>query len=632
MPLNYKAIREENEREYGVGVGRWGQSLLANRYDDRTHFLYELLQNAEDAITRRSRNSDRRSVQFHLGPQLLEIRHFGKPFDEADVRGICGIGKSTKSADLTAIGRFGIGFKSVYAYTDRPEVHSGADHFAIESFVWPVEIPPADQLLGQDETLIILPLKEPSDSAEIREALHNLGARTLLFLREIEEIEWKTEGGPSGLYLRSQPEYLDEGVRRVTLIGEVSDGAVFEEKWLLFSAPVSNDEGNQVGYVEVGFLMGNDGRARQEVITRVGTSPLVVFFPTVFETHLGFLVQGPYRTTPSRDTIPPRNSWNQSCVEKTKTVLNNALHWLRDNGLLDINVLRCLPLDRSKFAPGTMFAPVFDSIKGLLAAEPYIPSHGGGHAAARGSAIARTQELRELFTPEQLSNLLKTPEPRAWVTGEISDDRTPEIYRYLIQELGVEELRPESVITKLTAEFLEAQSDPWIAQLYTFLAGQRALLFRAKSLPLVRLSNGRHVQPFANGREQAFLPSTFETGFPTVRAAVCAREEALEFLRALGLTEPDPVDDVIWNVLPKYRKTPVEAVSDLQYEADIQRVLAAYRTDSDKRRKELVDELARTPYVHAVDAGSRHSAMVKPTEVYLATDRLQGLFEGVSGV
>ena len=39
--------------------------------------------------------------------------------------------------ELTAIGRFGIGFKSVYALTDSPEVYSGSEHFAIDSFVWP---------------------------------------------------------------------------------------------------------------------------------------------------------------------------------------------------------------------------------------------------------------------------------------------------------------------------------------------------------------------------------------------------------------------------------------------------------------------------------------------------------------
>ncbi|MCH7831938.1 MAG: hypothetical protein IIC55_03605 [Proteobacteria bacterium] len=42
------------------------------------------------------------------------------------------------------IGRFGIGFKSVYAFTDCPEIHSGDEHFAIESFVWPKGIPSAN--------------------------------------------------------------------------------------------------------------------------------------------------------------------------------------------------------------------------------------------------------------------------------------------------------------------------------------------------------------------------------------------------------------------------------------------------------------------------------------------------------
>jgi hypothetical protein len=43
-----------------------------------------------------------------------------------------------RSRDLTAIGRFGIGFKSVYAFTDRPEIHSGAEDFAIEGYIRPV--------------------------------------------------------------------------------------------------------------------------------------------------------------------------------------------------------------------------------------------------------------------------------------------------------------------------------------------------------------------------------------------------------------------------------------------------------------------------------------------------------------
>ena len=136
MTSDYQAIRLENERRYGTDIDRIGSMLLANRYDDRTHFIFELLQNAEDALARRSGWMGSRSISFCLTKERLRVSHFGRPFDQADVRGICGIAESTKE-DLTAIGRFGIGFKSVYALTNRPEIHSGAENFVIEKFVLP---------------------------------------------------------------------------------------------------------------------------------------------------------------------------------------------------------------------------------------------------------------------------------------------------------------------------------------------------------------------------------------------------------------------------------------------------------------------------------------------------------------
>src|SRR5881296_3920165 len=106
MASNYNAIRADNERRYGTDIGRIGPMLLTDRYDDRTHFIFEILQNAEDALARRTGWAGRRSVRFWLTTQQLQVSHFGKPFDEADVRGVCGIAESTKG--LTAIGRFGI--------------------------------------------------------------------------------------------------------------------------------------------------------------------------------------------------------------------------------------------------------------------------------------------------------------------------------------------------------------------------------------------------------------------------------------------------------------------------------------------------------------------------------------------
>jgi hypothetical protein len=160
MASDYAAIRIENQRRYGTDIGLYGPMLLSDRYDDRTHFIYELLQNAEDALKRRKGWEGSRAVRFSLTDDTLRLSHFGEPFGEGDVRGICGIARRTK--EETAIGRFGIGFKSVYAYTPRPEVHSGHEAFTIENFVSPKPAPAIER--NPDETIIVLPL-EPATAA-----------------------------------------------------------------------------------------------------------------------------------------------------------------------------------------------------------------------------------------------------------------------------------------------------------------------------------------------------------------------------------------------------------------------------------------------------------------------------------
>src|ERR1700722_2846353 len=103
MPSDYAAIRAENQHRYGTDIARIGPMLLADRYDDRTHFIFELLQNAEDALARRSGSSGSRAIRFDLDSDALTQSHHGNLFDDADVRGICGIAESTK--DRNAIGR-----------------------------------------------------------------------------------------------------------------------------------------------------------------------------------------------------------------------------------------------------------------------------------------------------------------------------------------------------------------------------------------------------------------------------------------------------------------------------------------------------------------------------------------------
>ncbi len=630
MASNYEAICEENRRRYGTDIGRIGPMLLADRYDDRTHFIFELLQNAEDALGRRDDKGGPRTVTFKLTPNRLSLSHFGRPFDEADVRGVCGIAESTK--DQFSIGRFGIGFKSVYTFTDRPEIHSGDEDFTIKDYVQPLRADRTERKAG--ETQIVLPLKAGDDSAqkEITAGFRHLGPGALLFLRNIEEINWSVDGGASGFYLRNSPEALGENVHRITVIGQESGKAEVDQNWLVFHREMFSNTRDAVGRVEIAFsLVANKDGPGRWAVQPVASSPLVVFFPTVVQTNLGFLVQGPYRTTPSRDNIPRGDPWNQHLVKETASLLVDSLRWMRDNAMLDTSALRCLPLDREKFLSGAMFAPVFETVRQALWSEPLLPRFDGGFIPASQAKLARTQELRDLLSPEQIDAVFGS-KASAWLTGVITPDRQPEIRSYLMQELNVAEVTPATLVPRLTKTFLESQSDDWVRRLYEFLSGQEAALRRSlDKIPLIRLEDGTHVVARENGAAKAFLPSAIKTGFPTIRSAVCASADARGFLIALGITEPDQVDDVVLNLLPKYQQQTVN-VDDEGYAADIERIRKAFGTDSKTQREKLITALRDTTFVMVVDKGNDKAYLAKPRSIYIATERLKQLFAGVPGV
>lgn len=169
-------------------------------YDEFSVFA-ELLQNAEDAYFQRQQlGMDMpepcsilyRYIQVEGVGRVLEVEHQGRPFNywqhgskqdrnfAKDVDGVLrsagsfkphsGVGGQPSGG--AAIGRFGLGFKSVYLITDCPEVYSGDWHFAIESGCLPKELPPPGEL-PQTATRIRLPLRDEAE--DFKDASQLLG-------------------------------------------------------------------------------------------------------------------------------------------------------------------------------------------------------------------------------------------------------------------------------------------------------------------------------------------------------------------------------------------------------------------------------------------------------------------------
>ena len=631
MAIDYGTIRADNERDWPK-IAKIGP-MLAGLYADRTHLLFELLQNAEDALRRR-RSDGPRSVTFEIGEDSLRVRHYGEPFNEDDVRSICGIGESTKQEDKTAIGRFGIGFKSVYAWTDRPEIHSAGEHFAIETWVHP--IPTAEIDSAPDETVIVIPFKdEMADSrGEIVKALQSDSGSALLFLREIGEIAWSADGESSGHYQREQKP-LGDDVHLVTIVGQGQAGSTdVESSWLVFSEPVE-DEGIPVGHVEIAFSYVAESADAPARIEPVSSSPLSAYFPTALETHLGFLMQGPYRTTPARDNVPPSDEWNVGLVAQTAALLKRTLPWLRDHDYLTPAGLECLPFDSIRFDAANMFAPLFQATKEALTSEPLLPAGSSTYVSARESVLGGTIALRKLFSAEQVTELLESSERLTWLDAQITRARTPSLHNYLRGVLDVHEVDGVgTIVRRLDRSFLEQQTDEWMRALYATLKDQTTIQRQEwfAAIPIVRLEDETHVQAHVGEAPAAYLPTSAETGYPTVRRTVCDTDDAREFLEELGLREPDPIDDVIDNVLPAYTEGAVPVDDDGRYVNDLQRLVSAYQTGSANRRQDLTRALRRTPFVKATDAETGEVTYVRPTTAYAPTKELRALFDGVLGV
>ena len=263
--------------------------------------------------------------------------------------------------------------------------------------------------------------------------------------------------------------------------------------------------------------------------------------------------------------------------------------------------------------------------------EPLLPCYKTGYVTARRAKIARTQDLRDLIGSKQLADLFQSVHELVWLGEDITVDRTPDLRSYLMDELNVHEVTPEWLIPRLTEPFLRTQPDEWIERLYAFLSGQVALLQRLRQMPLIRLEDGSHVVANDENQPRAFLPVGDRTGFPTVRRSVCRSENALTFLKSLGLKPPDPVDDVIANVLPKYDQDHPDT-HDPEYRSDVGRILAAFATDSTAQRQKLASALRKFRFLRARDTGDGSHHLVRPAEAYQATQRLKELFASVPGV
>ena len=643
MSSDYGAITRDNIRRRGEEFDDIGNLLSEKLYGDRAHFIYELLQNAEDALALRRQKDPgvdfSGEVTFQLCSDHLEVSHYGKLFDEEDVKGICDVLRGTKNERLDLIGTFGIGFKSVYAFTRSPEVHSGDEHFVIKHFIRPYAVEPRP-LQDPLQTLFYFPFDHPEFGPSaafdlIQRKLKSLGPRSLLFLHHVTDLQWIVEGGGSGFYMRHhQPS--ENGGALVQIIGEGTNQDDTDEEWLVVHRDVVHPSRPEKLSVKVAYSTESDKDGRS--IIPLHRSPLTAFFPTAKETSLGFLIHGPFASTPARDNIESDSPWNDRLLTELATLVSDSLRVCRRHGFLTAQFLTVLPIDPESFLKGSSFRPIYEAVLKAFKTQSLIPLVGGDHIKADRAVLGRSQELRDLLSPAFLAELLGTSaQTRGWVDAAVTENRLPKVWQYLRDECDVPVLDGDAFARQITNPFLEARNEKWMVSFYAFLNGQEALWrpqgvyhnppegsLRKKAI--IRCQDGRHRAPFNGaGNPLVFLPIESKADYHVVHRSIYAKEEAAEFMHRLGLVAPDICTRVLNEIIPLYQDD--SEIEEETHEEHLSVIANAMTLEESPRHTAMLSKLETTTWVLATNARTGEQYYEAPTDLFFPSSELQDFFD-----
>ena len=579
--------------------------LLTDLYPDNAHFIYELLQNAED--------TEASEVRFVLNANNLEVEHNGdKLFDIEDVESITNIGSSTKTDDPTSIGKFGIGFKAVFAYTNTPEVESDIFHFRIRDMVVPDTEGLSLGTLGEKRTRFVFPFDNPKKPpekalAEIEKNLRELNENTLLFLSNIRKIEYRLPDSTTGYLERKN---LPNNRNRVEIYVRRSEDQTPEpNRYLHFTkdVDVQDEDGKPKRCrVAVAFSMDKSESGGWKVIP-LNPAQVSIYFPAVKETsNLRFHLHAPFASTVARDSVRDCPA-NDELRNHITDLIAESMHTIRDHGLLDVEFLTILPNDRDSLS--SFYLPIQERLIKEFNEEKLIPMKQGRHSAAL-ECYRGPRALSDLINDIDLAVLLgKDHSQPLWISNPQQINQREDNF---LSMLDISRWTIENLIDELgtydykVIKWLKGKSDEWHQDLYVLLCD---FLLRTPSSPLYvarerreKISNLRIIRcsddKYRVGSE-CYFPSddieyesqeqeAREENFHYVVKGVYSsgynrnqQKKARSFLEDIGVCEVDETER-IKAILEQRYKDPDTVISSKLHEEDMKRFIALVEKESDK--------------------------------------------------
>ena len=584
-------------------------ATLVDLYTAKPHFIYELLQNAEDAEATR--------IVFIEKGDSLQVLHDGRPFTKRNLMGLTDIGLSDKLPETNKIGKFGVGFKSVFTICKDLYVASEPSHWKgdikdiypqfsawVTDYIYlneaeRVEIPEDFTTFFQFDYFVNEKRYDGFTSiSEIQETiakkLMDIGNTTLLFLKNIQTIEYRIEYDnvcKAGSYTLSKTK-LSPSLTDVITTGTIDDKPTLAH-YLKFTRPIKID--NVERSVDIAFKVEADEKDNTLKFVKPDNGNVSVYFPTGTVSGLNFIVQGPFRTTPNRSEVLRNSSDNEKLVAQVAFLLRQAIVELKARNLVTAEFLNMLPFDARVFKHLPLFSSLVNSIKQIFQTEAIFPGNDGGYWSKDQIYLSRNNEMTELLSGDLMTALVADGRKHVWVSSKIKQFREFDtLFRFLSSEIGVKVMEPIDLRQFFTERntFLSQRENEWLIALYRLYSDLPACFEEKKaksnmlSACFVKTADGRFVAPRRLDGDtwvtNIYRPSTSKKGAQAgnvVDPDIYSKCRDF-FCDTLRLPVPTDCDVFLSDFAVRYQKE--TGISDDEHIADIKKLLK-YLDDATKQ-------------------------------------------------
>lgn len=309
------------------------ESIRVGGYANRT--LLELVQNAADAMSGfggdQGQFTGRVEIVLDTDRRVLYCANAGRPFSKNGLTAITHAYLSGKRGD--EIGRFGLGFKSVLAVSDAPQVFSRSVSFEFNSptaraeiatigtaakryptLRTPTVVDPApvfaeDPILAglADWAATIIRLPHVSDLKRLRGELEEFSSEFLLFVEAVREVKLRVLGA-DGFETSHVSRDFGSGVFRIEHLGNKSEEWIVENRMHAPSLEARKQVGEAVSRPEVKVTVAMPKRR-----ARLRVGQFWSYFPLQDQTSASALFNAPWSVNDDRTTLL-KNDYNREIL------------------------------------------------------------------------------------------------------------------------------------------------------------------------------------------------------------------------------------------------------------------------------------------------------------------------------